>query len=299
MGKRIIALLLAFILCLSFSLVSFGATPTQGVSVSNWPQWFTGAHDASIASDLMFVRAHCANIAGYLELIEPDINDINGNVALIPGAISVTNGLIGDFKTLFNSFYTAFENIILNNYDDYHRETIGAIGGVTSAVHGTTSAVNSFANDFQYASDINNKNSLGYSLYMLQQVLADENDLANKKKAETVTNSSLISVTDSNNFINLQGLPDHLTVANDFLSMADFNFHVSDMQYVFDTNEFDLWAWFSQSTRDNIYGVVSPAVYSFRSAVGVPDVVNPDIVTDYYNDNVNQVKSFFGWGDDK
>lgn len=296
MGKRVISILFSLVLCLSFSVVSFGATPTQGVSVSNWPKWFDGSHDASIASDLMFVRAHCANIAGYLELIEPDVNDINANVALIPGAISVTNGLIGDFKTLFNSFYTAFENIILNNYDDYHLETIGAIGGVTSAVNRVNNSVGSFNQDFRWQSDINNKNSLGYSLYMLQQVLADENDLANKKKVETVSNSSLNSVTDSNNFINLQGLPDHLSVANDFLSMADFSFDPTDMQYIFDTNEFDLWSWFSQSTKDNMYAVVSPAVYSVRSVSGAPDVEEPVIVTDYYNDNINQVKSFFGLG---
>lgn len=296
MGKRIISILFALVLCFSLSVVSFGLTPTQGVSVSNWPQWFTGAHDASIANDLMFVRAHCANIAGYLELIEPDINDINANVALIPGAISVTNGLIGDFKTLFNSFYTAFENIILNNYDDYHRETIGAIGGVTSAVNSVRSAVSYFNQDFNYATDINNTNSLGYSLYMLQQVLADENDLANKRKAENVTNSSLNSVTDTNKFVNLQGLPDGLTMSNSLLPMFDFGFSPEELFYILDMTESNLWDWFTQSTKDNMYAVVSPAVYSSRSSSGVPDVVEPDIVTDYYHENINQVKSFFGGG---
>lgn len=297
MGKRIISILLAVFLVFTFSVVSFGATPTQGVTVSNFPQYFTGAYDLAISNDLYFVRIHCENIASNLEDITLDINDINANVALIPNAISVTNGLLSDFKLLFNNFYTAFENIILTTYDDYHNETIGAIGGVTSAVNRVNGTVSSFKDDFNWQSDINNKYSLGYSLYMLQQVLADEKDLANKRKAEQVNDQSLSSVLDVNNKINTSNIVDGLTMSNDFVSMIDFGFSFEELFNILDHDTSpDLWGWFTQSTKDNMYGVVSPAVFSSRSYSGVPNVEEPLIVTDYYNENINQVLSFFGGG---
>ena len=286
--KKIFALFLCLILILSFSVCSFGATPTSGVSVQNWPAYFTGQWDLSIAHD---VEAIMNDMQSYLPIISL-MSEQSKELAYQYYPI-FSNTLV-NISTKLNALNTFIQQDFFDLVDIRTGDIISAIGGTTAAVNNVGSAVASFNQDFAYATDININNSLGYSLYMLQQVLADEDALAfkqkNKANEQAVINFAETGTTNGN--INYFSSLTSSIGSFDFLSsMFTIDYGVAEsFEYIQDSMlSTDAWKWFSQSNKNDINGSAS-STFSARGGSNNSDDV--EIVTDYLGENKRKLTEF-------
>lgn len=290
--KKIISVILCVIFILSFSVCSFGATPTSGVSVQNWPTYFTGQWDATIAHDLGLILA---DIQAYLPNISTWSEQINTNLS--------------SFLDLAVQYYPIFSNNLVNLntklYDlntfiqqDFFDLVDFRAGDIVSAIGGTTSAVSSFESHLldnlqREIFDYQRQGTYGYLVYMLQQVLADEDDLAFKQKNKANEKAVIqFAETGTGNGIS------YLSSVSSSISSFGFLSDIISMDYALDeTFEYiranirsvEPWVWFTDVNKNEINGS-SSSTFSARGVSDNSDDV--EIVTNYLGENKLKIFEF-------
>lgn len=309
--KKFVALLLALVLVFSMSVPSFAS---DVVYVSNWPSYFTGFYDGDIysaLSDLLDVAEDIENYVLSLDtnitLIRADILEIYAlllehfNAQLVQMQIELAHwqsvegslsSLVGWLVSL-NQFLSGELSPLLVSQ---HTETISSIDSVGAAVSAFRLAFSQYYSQWQYEFTSQTEGTIGYELYMLQQVLADENDLALKKSQEANTEVAfdLFFSESGDNSVDakdLDGLSTTVGVFQDFFGGDDSNmydgasvfFGVLSGSPVYGGSPF---IWYSEANASWLD--MTSLVYSRRSS-------RPVIVTDYSGERDRIIEDF--WGD--
>ena len=296
--KKIISVILCFVLVLSLSVYSFGATPvnTSGnVVITNWPSYFTGQWDLTISHDVAMILSAVDSFSGSIPEIETDVNEISGQLVLLRDYLQSVLTNTGLWQTRIET--------LLTNFDTYFREDFNTsldnnFGGVISSVNSVRSAVSTFEShllaDIQYNfADYQTTGTFGHLVFMLQQVLADDDDLAMKNKNKQQTSDALQFAETGVNIGNGSNLNFFNTVSTgvsginwftDFFSL-DYDFGQT-LEYISTGFSFpDPWIWFTENNKNDINGSTVSSL-SYRS--------ENEIVTHYYQDNLNKLNLLLG-----
>lgn len=294
--KKIISFVLCLVLIFSLSVCSFGAIATSNVTVTNFPTYFTGQWDATIADHLFGILT---NIEAYLPAIEDigtDVNEVSSQFVLLRDYLQSVYTVTGLWQTRIETLLTEFDTFFR---EDFNTSLNSNFGGVISSVSSVRSAVSSFEShlgqDLQRnIFDYQGKDSFGYLVYMLQQVLADEDDLAfkakNKDNEKAVIDFAETGSTNGN--INYFGSVTSSIDAFGFLSVIfdiDYSVDESFEAIYYGMLNNDAWLWFTQSNKNDING---STVSNFSARVGFDNIDDVEIVTDYLGENKRKLSEF-------
>lgn len=262
--KRLISLVLALILVFAFSVSSF-ATITADIQADDLSSgWGTGT---AVTYPTGYSTSWFYRVVYWLSQLKSDSSSIlsslgyknssNSNIITCLNSImSRTAGTIGDF------YY----------YDRQTKEF-------------------SASSDYFFSTGTNLFNIAG-AVYKLQHVLADDDDLAIKNSARDITQSY------QSNFLSSSGANSVKT--DDISNLSSVGTSVKDTfstgvsaSVVFDAvNASDPWEWFTDVVAISLLADSSTSfsTFSLRSA----PVDNVEVVTSYYEDNLND---FYSWLD--
>ena len=285
--KKIISLVLMLVLIFSLSVTSFAY---DSVSVTNWPTYFTGAYDHLIYGVL-------ENI---LDEIDVGLHSIDGTVydiySILFNNVEISQerwnvleeylaGINGSIVSLGLDMWDIYDNL----YQDFEYDWIPSL---TSSISGVTRSVDNLTQEFSLEFDPRSgTGSAGYSLYMLQQVLADEDDLAMKNQnagqKDEITNFAFAGISgylgSSVSYLNSGSIS--IDTLTSFFDYFDTGFDGYLFFYFFDID--DPWIWFSGENDVSINGVQT---YS-RSRN------EPQVVTNYYEQNREELLSILKGAD--
>lgn len=280
--KKIISIVLCLVLIFSFSVCSFGATPVN--------------LEATISHDLAMVLSIVDAYLPALQEIETDVNDISGNLLMLGEHLQTVNTITGLWQTRIET--------LLTNFDTYFREDFitaldSNFGGVISSVSSVRSAVSAFEShlldDIQYNfADYQTSGTFGHLVFMLQQVLADEDDLAFKQKnknnekaviefAETGTANGNISYLSS-----ISSAIDSFGFLSDMISI-EYGLAETFEAIQYNLTSDEPWIWFTESNKNDINGTAS-STFSARGDSYLNEDV--EIVTDYLGENKSKLSQF-------
>ena len=147
--------------------------------------------------------------------------------------------------------------------------------------------ITNFRTDFKNEFDHTQVDSSGYALYMLQHVLADEEDLQFKEDNEEQKGNILNLAVNGFDGVGFGFFDIFSVFSHSFDSFGNYLFD-ADVQRtqvigeIFDNQ--DIWAWFSSRNDVAINGVQTFARNSNE----------PEIVTDFYNQNKSELFELLG-----
>lgn len=316
--KKLISIVL--MLMLIFAL----AVPSYAIDIGNWPSYYTGQYDSQIFGTLGQILDELDRGLGSIDGTVYDIYTVLfNNVEISQERWNYVEEIIVPYISgIFSHTASLYDRIQIQHDDlmDYYSEElepniIGAINGVTSAVN-----TDAYWNQLNYfnTSDIyselwdqfntQQEGHLGYSLYMLQQVLADEDDLALKESQKDNQESAFDNFFDSNassgKFSTSIDSGAFNSLSSGFSVFATFfgtfssddsplgssgllNNGFASFELVFANLDlgdgFLPLGWFSQATADNISSV--PSTFSRDPS--------SRIVTNYYDEQIEKLENFF------
>lgn len=305
--KKLISIVLMLVLIFAMAVPSFAV---GSVTVSNWPTWFTGQYDNSILGALQDtynwlsstlynaidgIYGQVGDINQHAIQMEEDLNTIsellNGQSGLVTinNLLSAIDSSVDSVRvTLSADLWDIYDNLN-GNLLEWHDETLSAIGGVTSAVGALNSDFNTYHEDWEYQYENTTvKGTAGYAFYMLQQVLADEDDLAfkdtNKSQKDEVLNFAEAGVSSDEaggSFSFFDSAANSINGANTLFEFLDIGFSIDDLAIVLGDLD-DALIWFSEENYTAINGVQTFADDS------------PEIVTHYYSDKQEELSEILG-----
>lgn len=340
--KKIFAFLLMLVLIFSLSVTSFASSHSSELdalnSIDSWSEsiWQVlvqvGSSAYNIESDVDSIRSNSSTLVNHAYNILNNILDINeysrlnndelikintaferlnlnlfgSTVWLQPFATAVKENL--DYQKTAIDVVFGLSSNSWHNYDDsffYHvDENLLDIG---RSIELFSDRFNSFNSFFRQEFDENTgEGSAGYALYMLQQVLADEEDLAMKESQKANQESAFDSFfnggsdtgfSTSLGSFDFSGLSSGLSFFDSFFFAPE---GYSLPTYVKLNESFDIFGsvfsnqdfgdglfplgWFSDATANDISRVQS--TFSRDSSTR--------IVTHYYSDQMETIENVFG-----
>lgn len=316
--KKLISIVLMLVLIFALAVPSFAAT-----DITNWPTYFTGQYDSQIYGTLTQILDELDEGLKSIDYTTYDIFEIlSDNVEISQERWNyfeeIVMPYISGLYSNTGSIFSIIQELHFEEMDYYKEEMVpsitSAIGGVTSAVNRNTDwvqydyyALVDFYDRFdaEFNKDTG-EGSAGYALYMLQQVLADEDDLALKESQKDNQESAFdnffnggnsFEYNTSLNFDSFKRLSEGITSFGNFFSnvgegsLSPTLSLYGGFQSVFAilNNEdvggdgFLPFGWFSQATADNISSV--PSTFSRDPSIR--------IVTNYYGEQMERFENFF------
>lgn len=277
------------------------SVPSFAMSITNWPDYFTGIYDQVISQTLHYIFDDVAEIERLISLYIGDIWADVGNIYSFledwyahqlehdtleiehwQNQILYLSGINSGVSSVYSLMQTQHRETMVYLSDELEPNIVSAIGGVTSSIF-------SFNQDFRYQFDPSSgEGSAGYALYMLQQVLADEDDL--KFKQDNASQKDFVldfasggvegSLGTSFNFVD--SAFDSIDILNQFFGFFDMGIAPTDF-FVF-LGDAEPWAWFTSENDMSINGIQT---YSRN---------NPVIVTDFYGENKKALEDILKGG---